>query len=89
MAKVNKQLRLGINREWTIAWAAECGKVPKGIDNSAYVGFNLCQKAKYGEKKVIVKTRVFDLAQSRFKNLAELAEAMELSTSQIYRVRDL
>lgn len=37
---------------------------------------------------MIVKTRVFDLAELKYKNLAELAEAMGLSTSQVYRVRE-
>ncbi len=37
---------------------------------------------------MIVKTRVFDLAEEKYRNLSELAHAMELSTSQIYRVRE-
>lgn len=35
---------------------------------------------------MILKTRVFDLYVGRYRNLSELAEAMELSVSQVYRV---
>jgi len=35
---------------------------------------------------MILKTRVFDLYVERYQNLSELAEAMELSVSQVYRV---
>jgi hypothetical protein len=35
---------------------------------------------------VILKTRVFDLYVGRYRNLSELARAMEISVSQIYRV---
>ena len=34
-----------------------------------------------------LKTKVFELAKGRFKNLADLAEAMDLSISQVYRVK--
>jgi len=37
---------------------------------------------------MIVKTKVFELSQGRCKNLYELAQAMEISVSQIYRVRE-
>ena len=37
---------------------------------------------------MIVKTRLFDLGCRRFRNLSEMAEAMGISVSQIYRVRD-
>jgi predicted transcriptional regulator len=37
-------------------------------------------------KGMILKTRVFDLYAERYRNLSELAEAMELSVSQVYRV---
>ena len=37
---------------------------------------------------MIVKTRLFDMECPRFKNLAEMAKAMGISVSQIYRVRD-
>ncbi len=35
---------------------------------------------------MLLKTRVFDLYSSHYKNLSELAEAMEISVSQVYRV---
>jgi len=37
---------------------------------------------------MLVKTRIFELCNSKYKNLSELAEAMEISVSQIYRVRE-
>ena len=37
---------------------------------------------------MIVRTRIFELSESHFNNLSELAEAMEISVSQIYRVRE-
>jgi DNA-binding Xre family transcriptional regulator len=37
---------------------------------------------------MLLKTRVFDLCPERYKNLSELAQAMEISVSQIYRVQD-
>jgi len=36
---------------------------------------------------MIVKTRVFEFSNKRYKSLSELAQAMEISVSQIYRVR--
>ena len=35
---------------------------------------------------MILKTRVFDLYTRNYKNLSELAHAMEISVSQVYRV---
>ena len=35
---------------------------------------------------MILKTRVFTLCVRNYKNLSELARAMELSVSQVYRV---
>ncbi|MBA7472319.1 hypothetical protein ES707_07641 [subsurface metagenome] len=35
-----------------------------------------------------LKTRVFELWNGRYQNLIELAQTMEISRSQIYRVRD-
>jgi len=35
-----------------------------------------------------VKTRIFELRNGKYKNLAELALAMGISTSQVYRVRE-
>ena len=37
---------------------------------------------------MIIKTRIFDLAANRFDNLSDLAGAMGLSVSQVYRVRE-
>jgi hypothetical protein len=37
---------------------------------------------------MIIRTRVFDIANSRFQNLSELAGAMKISVSQVYRVRE-
>lgn len=37
---------------------------------------------------MIIKTRIFELCNGDFKNLTELAGAMRLSTSQVYRVRE-
>jgi hypothetical protein len=37
---------------------------------------------------MIVKTRVFELCDGNYPNLSELARAMEISVSQIYRVRE-
>ena len=36
---------------------------------------------------MLIKTRVFELSNGRYKNLSELAQAMGISVSQIYRVR--
>ena len=37
---------------------------------------------------MIVKTRVFELSSRNYRNLSELARAMGISVSQIYRVRE-
>jgi len=37
---------------------------------------------------MLVKTRIFELCDSKYNNLSELAGAMEISVSQIYRVRE-
>jgi len=37
---------------------------------------------------MILKTRVFELCPGRYSNLSELARAMEISVSQVYRVRE-
>ena len=37
---------------------------------------------------MIVQTRIFELCDGRYKNLSQLAHAMEISVSQIYRVRE-
>ena len=37
---------------------------------------------------MIVRTRIFELYNGGYKNLSELAQTMEISVSQIYRVRE-
>jgi len=37
---------------------------------------------------MIIKTRIFELCNGRYANLSELAQAMGISVSQIYRVRE-
>jgi hypothetical protein len=37
---------------------------------------------------MIIRTRVFELCDGRYRNLTELAYAMGLSVSQVYRVRE-
>jgi len=37
---------------------------------------------------MIVKTTIFKLCYGKYKNLSELAQAMGISVSQIYRVRE-
>ena len=37
---------------------------------------------------MLLKTRVFDLCPGRYRNLSELAQAMEISVSQVYRVQE-
>lgn len=37
---------------------------------------------------MIIRTRIFELANGRYHNLSHLARAMDLSVSQVYRVRE-
>ena len=37
---------------------------------------------------MIVRTKIFELCNGNYKNLSELAQAMGISVSQIYRVRE-
>lgn len=37
---------------------------------------------------MIVRTKIFEMGRRDYRNLAELAQAMEISVSQIYRVRE-
>ena len=37
---------------------------------------------------MIIRTRVFEMAISRYHNLSDLARAMGVSVSQVYRVRE-
>ena len=36
---------------------------------------------------MIVKARIFEFSHNNYKNLSELAHAMDISVSQLYRVR--
>ena len=42
---------------------------------------------KTGERAMKLKTRVFELCNGRYRNLAELAQTMEISQDLIYCVR--
>jgi hypothetical protein len=37
---------------------------------------------------MIIKTRIFEMANGKYQNLTDLARAMGLSVSQVYRVRE-
>ena len=37
---------------------------------------------------MIIQTRVFELINGKYHNLSDLAKAMDLSVSQVYRVRE-
>ena len=37
---------------------------------------------------MIIKTRVFEMVDGRYQNLSDLAKAMGISVSQVYRVRE-
>ena len=37
---------------------------------------------------MIIRTRVFEMCNGHYRNLSELARAMGLSVSQVYRVRE-
>jgi hypothetical protein len=37
---------------------------------------------------MIIKTRVFEMVDGKYHNLSDLARAMGLSVSQVYRVRE-
>ena len=37
---------------------------------------------------MILKTRIFELCPEKYRNLSELAQAMGISVSQVYRVRE-
>ena len=39
-------------------------------------------------RSMIIKTRVFELCNGKYGNLSDLARAMDLSVSQVYRVRE-
>ena len=37
---------------------------------------------------MIIRTRIFELCDGHYRSLSELAHVMELSVSQVYRVRE-
>jgi len=37
---------------------------------------------------MIIRTKIFELVDKNYRNLSELAQAMGISVSQIYRVRE-
>ncbi len=37
---------------------------------------------------MIIRTKIFELGDKNYRNLSELAQAMEISVSQIYRVKE-
>ena|SRR3972149_4824511 len=37
---------------------------------------------------MVIRTRIFELYSGKYRNLSELAQAMGLSLSQVYRVRE-
>ena len=37
---------------------------------------------------MLIKTRIFEFCNGSYKNLSELAQAMGISVSQVYRVRE-
>jgi len=37
---------------------------------------------------MIIRTRIFELSNGHYRNISELAHAMGLSVSQVYRVRE-
>jgi hypothetical protein len=39
-------------------------------------------------RRMVIRTRVFELCNGKYRNLSELARAMGLSLSQVYRVRE-
>jgi hypothetical protein len=38
--------------------------------------------------RMIIRTEIFEIAGEKYQNLSELAQAMDISVSQIYRVRE-
>jgi hypothetical protein len=45
----------------------------------------ICQ---HGGAAMMVRTRIFEFCYTEYRNLSELAQAMEISVSQVYRVRE-
>ena len=55
------------------------------VDKRQILRYNICLLA-YKGTIMILKTRVFNLYVRNYRNLSELAGAMEISVSQVYRV---
>jgi hypothetical protein len=58
------------------------------LDNSAHIYYNADIWHKGKLPSMIIRTRVFEMANGRYHNLSDLARAMGLSVSQVYRVRE-
>ena len=57
------------------------------IDNWQIIGYN----AAYWHYRItvmLIRTKIFELCDSNYNNLSEMAKAMSISVSQIYRVRE-
>jgi len=57
------------------------------LTNGIYMAIML-PLGKLGGIAMMVRTRIFELRDGRYHNLSELAMAMGISVSQIYRVRE-
>ena len=57
------------------------------LTNGIYMAIML-PSGESGGIAMIVRTRIFELCDGRYHNLSELAMAMGISVSQIYRVRE-
>jgi len=60
----------------------------KGLDNWHINGYNIAISHNLGRVAMIIRTRIFRFCDGSYKNLSELAQAMGISVSQIYRVRE-
>ena len=61
---------------------------PLVLDNWQIYGYNVVSWHFKCAVSMIIKTRIFELCNGNYKNLSELAQAMGLSVSQVYRVRE-
>jgi len=57
------------------------------IDNWQIIGYNTAYWH-YRVTVMLIRTRIFELCNSNYNNLSEMAKAMGVSVSQIYRVRE-
>jgi len=60
---------------------------PSTIKASKRLANNGQRQKTDGQPAIRLETRVFDLCQERYSSLAEMAKAMGISVSQVYRVR--